>query len=419
MYFNYPSKRLNVIGITGTKGKSTTAYFLKNIIDRYALYNGEMETAILSSIDTFDGIERFESHITTPESYEINRHMLNAINSGIKNIVMEVSSQALKYNRVYTLGFDYSVFLNIGEDHISSVEHENFEDYFKSKLKIFSKSNKAFINMDSDNFNEIIKEAKKAKKIITFSSINCDADIFAYNIHKEGVNTVFNVRTKEFDIEFVLTMPGLFNVENALAAIGVANDMGIPLEIIKEGLMTAKASGRMEMFSSKDNKISVLIDYAHNKLSFEKLYESIKSEYPNHRIVTIFGCPGEKALTRRKDLGLLSGANSDKIILTSEDPGKESAFEISEDIAKYVTKHNKNCLFIEDRGEALKSAIEEASLLENNTIILFTGKGRETRQKIGEKYINCLSDVDYALMFLKEYNDNLEYVQSKKMCLKF
>ena len=167
MYFNYPMDKLNVIGITGTKGKSTTSYYIKSIIDTYRFYRQENETAILSSIDTYDGINRFESHITTPESYDLNNHLYNAVKSNIKDIVMEVSSQALKYNRVYTLNYNYGVFLNIGEDHISPIEHTSFEDYFESKLKIFPKIKTALVNMDSDYYNRIIEEAQKSKKVIS------------------------------------------------------------------------------------------------------------------------------------------------------------------------------------------------------------------------------------------------------------
>lgn len=324
---------------------------------------------------------------------------------------MEVSSQALKYDRVYTLGYDYGVFLNIGEDHISPIEHTSFEDYFESKLKIFDRVNTALINMDSNYFDKIKNESNKSKRVITFSKINPNADIYAYNIHKEGVETIFNVRTKDFDMEFMLSMPGLFNVDNALAAIGITYDMGIALEIIKTGLYNAKASGRMELFTSNDGKISVLVDYAHNKLSFEKLYESVKNEYPGYRIVTIFGCPGGKALLRREHLGVLAGINSDEVILTAEDPGNESVHSISEDIAQYVRMYNNNCFLIDDRKEAIRTAILEASEYKENTIILFTGKGRETRQKIGTQYIECISDVDYSNMFLQEYNESLKHIK--------
>lgn len=382
-YFDYPGKKLNIIGIGGTKGKSTTAYYIKYILDEYAKNNNKKDIAIISSIDTYDGILNFESHITTPESLDLQNHFNNALLSDISDVVMEVSSQALKCNRVNDVCFNYGVFLNISEDHISPIEHNDFEDYFNSKLKIFANTNKAIINLNSDFSDKILSRAKKdSKEVITFSTKDQNADVYGYDIKKEGFDTKFKVKTKVFEKEFILTMPGLFNVENALAAISVATQMNIPYEDMYTGLKKAKSSGRMEVYYSNDKKIITIVDYAHNKLSFEKLYESTKSEYPNRKIITVFGCPGKKSLLRRKDLGQLAGKNSDKVYLTAEDPGMETVYDISKDIAQYVEEYHKNYEIIEDRGEAIKAAIKTAVNNKGETIILITGKGNETRQKI-------------------------------------
>lgn len=387
-YFDYPAKELNIIGVGGTKGKSTTSYYIKYILDEYASKNNLKDTAIISSIDTYDGVLNFESHITTPESLDLQNNFRNAVNSGIKNLVMEVSSQALKYDRVGTLEFDYGIFLNVSEDHISPIEHIDFEDYFNSKMKMFAKSKKAFVNLDSDFSDKILEKAKSdSKEVFTFSKNNSNADVYAYDIHKNGFDTVFKINLNDNNIkynekEFVLTMPGLFNVENAVAAISVAIKMNIPYIHIYEGLKKAKSSGRMEIYHSKDKKIIAIVDYAHNKLSFEKLYESTKSEYPDRKIITVFGCPGKKSFLRRKDLGLLAGENSDKIYITAEDPGMEPVLDISKEIAKYVEEYTKNYEIIEDRGEAIKEAVKTAKEDIQKTIILITGKGNETRQKI-------------------------------------
>ncbi len=409
LYYNEPAEDMNVIGITGTKGKSTTAYYIKYILDEYSRATLKNDIAIISSIDTYDGVEKFESHITTPESLDIYKHLHNAKESNIDSLVMEVSSQSLKIGRVHSLKFDIGLFLNISEDHISQIEHSDFEDYFSSKLKIFANTDVACINMDSDMFDRIRDTANNdSKKVITFSCKNIEADIFAYNIRKDGFNTVFNVRTPSYDREFVLTMPGLFNVENALAAISVAYVMEIPDKYIYVGLEKARSSGRMEVYHSKDEKIITLVDYAHNKLSFEKLYESTKSEYPDRKIVTVFGCPGKKSYLRRRYLGLLAGENSDMIYLTAEDPGYEPVEDISKEIAKYVEEYTKNYEMIEDRGEAIKAAVEYAKKQEGKTIILITGKGNETRQKIGSEYVPCKTDVEYSLEYLREYDKMME-----------
>ena len=405
LYYNFESDKLNVIGITGTKGKSTTAYYIKYILDEYAKEMGNKDTAIISSIDTYDGVEKFESHLTTPESLDMYKHFSNSINSGIENLVMEVSSQALKIGRVHSLDFDIGVFLNISEDHISPIEHPDFDDYFNSKLKIFKKCKTACVNLDCDFSDKILDRAKAdSKEVITFSTKEEKADIYAYDIKKQGFDTVFKVKCDKFDEEFILTMPGLFNVENALAAIAVAYKMGISKKYIYLGLKEARSSGRMEVYHSEDERILCIVDYAHNKLSFEKLFESTKSEYSDRKIITIFGCPGKKAYLRRRDLGRVAGKNSDKIYLVAEDPGYEPVINISTEIAKYVEEYMTNYEMIEDRGQAIKEAINFADKNYDKVVLLITGKGNETRQKYGSEYVPCKSDVEYVKEYINEYN---------------
>lgn len=400
IYFNRPDRKINFIGITGTKGKSTTAYYIKYIIDEYLKAEKQGETGIISSIETFDGLTRKESHITTPESLDLQNYLNNAVEAGLEYLVAEVSSQALKYGRVYGLNIGVGVFLNISEDHISPIEHKDFEDYFSSKLKLFGLSKVACVNLESDHIDRIMEAAKKAGEIITFG-FSEKADVYGYNIRKDGFDTLFTVRTKDFDRDFKLTMPGLFNIENALAAIAVATVYKIPREYIFSGLEKAKASGRMEIYNSDDLKKLVIVDYAHNKLSFEKLYETAKNEYPDRSIITVFGCPGKKAFTRRRDLGLLAGINSKLIFLTAEDPGVEDVGVICEDIAQYVKINNKNCEIVLDREEAIKKAINSEV---GKSVILLTGKGNETTQKIGKEYIPYPTDVECAIKYLNEYN---------------
>lgn len=400
-YYGEAWRNLKTIGITGTKGKSTTAYFVKYILDEHLKTMGKGESAIISSIDTYDGVERFESHLTTPEPLELHKHFKNACDSNIEYLTMEVSSQALKYERVGGVTFDIGCFLNIGDDHISDIEHKDADDYFYSKMKIFEHCKTACINLDSARISEVLECAKKAEKVITFSRNEKHADIYAYNIKKIGNDTVFTVRTPKFESDFTLTIPGLFNVENALCAIAVCYSLGISQNSMYVGLMKARSSGRMEIYTNSDNKIVVIVDYAHNRMSFENLFDSVKKEFPNRRIVSIFGCPGYKALMRRKDLGEVAGANCDKVFITEEDCGEEPLLDICNEIAQHVK--SKNCPYeiIENRGDAIRSAIFEC---DSETVILLTGKGNETRQKRGTQYVPCPSDVEYTLKYLKEYD---------------
>lgn len=401
-YTNYPQEKINMIGITGTKGKSTTSYYIKYILDDYMKDLNKEEIAIISSIDTYDGKSREEAVLTTPESVELFKHIRNAVDSNIENLVMEVCSQALKIDRVYGILYKIGVFLNISEDHISNIEHKDYEEYITSKLKLFDQTETAVINLNTDDLKRVLKAAQKCKKIVTFGNTE-NADVYGYNIRKEGMNTVFNVRTKNFDEEIILTMPGLFNVENALAAIAVVSELGVPYKNIYNGLKRARASGRMEVYSNKNREVIVIVDYAHNKLSFQKLYESTIKEYPKREIVTVFGCPGNHAQNRRKDLGELSGKYSNMNYLTMEDPRNEDVEKICKEISVYVEKENGKYKIVPDRGQAIKEAIFDAK---PNTVILITGKGNETVQYVKGEFVECLTDVEYAKKYLKELDEN-------------
>lgn len=401
LYTNHPEKEINMIGITGTKGKSTTTYYIKYILDDYMEDVKKPDTAIVSSIDTYDGKTKAESVLTTPESLELYKHIRNAVDCNMENLVMEVCSQALKIDRVYGILYKLGVFLNISEDHISNIEHKDYEEYITSKLKLFEQTEIAIVNLNTQDLNRVMEAAQKCKKIITFGNTE-NADIYGYNIRKEGMNTVFNVRTKDFNEEILLTMPGLFNVENALAAIAVASELGVPYKNIYNGLKKAKASGRMEVYSDKKQEVVVIVDYAHNKLSFQKLYESTIKEYPKREIVTVFGCPGNHAQNRRKDLGELSGKYSNMNYLTMEDPRNEDVEDICKEISVYIEKENGKYKIVPDRGQAIKQAIMEAK---PNSVILITGKGNETVQYIKGKYVPCETDVEYAKKYLKELDN--------------
>ena len=415
LYYNKPSKNLDVIGITGTKGKSSTTYYMKYILDEYLKEQNKGESGVISSIDTYDGVDRFESHLTTPEPLELHRHFANAVSVGMPYITMEVSSQALKYHRTLDTRFAVACFLNIGTDHISPVEHPDFEDYFASKLKIFDQADISCINLDCDHADRVLQTARKSgSRVITFSCKNPEADIYADQIAKQGNDITFRVKSRRFLRQFRLTMPGLFNVENALAAIAVCQGLNIPERCIYVGLMKARVPGRMEVYNNADNNVIAIVDYAHNRMSFETLFQSVQTEYPGRRIITVFGCPGKKAFDRRRDLGEVSGQFSDLVILTEEDSGEEDTMDICKEISQYVEAQGCQFSIEPNRGEAIRQAIlgcREAS------VILITGKGAETRQKRGLEYVDCPSDVEYVHTFLHEYDvihslDGMEKVRN-------
>ncbi len=401
MFYGTIWKKLTTIGITGTKGKSTVTYFMKSILDEYMKDMKRPETAVLSGIDNYDGVIREESHLTTPETFELYKHFENAVKSGIEYLTMEVSSQALKYHR--TLGILYTVgcFLNIGLDHISDAEHQDFTDYFHSKLKLFNQCEIACINLDSDHAEEMVDSALSSKSVerrITFSTTKEAADIYGYDMVSQGGKLKFKAKCDSFDEMFEIGMPGLFNVSNALAAIAICYGLNIPLPYIKKGLSKARVSGRMEVYTDRAAKKMVIVDYAHNKMSFESLFKAMKAEFPGKKLAIVFGCPGGKALGRRQELGLLAGEHCDYVYITEEDPGEEVLSDICIEVAGYVRKFPScHCEIVYDRDEAIRRAIQEHG---EEAVILVTGKGRETRQKRGIQYIPVESDVEIVKKYL-------------------
>ena len=413
-YYDHPSGKLHVVGITGTKGKSSTSYYLKYIFDEYEAGKKGPESGVIGSIDTYDGVERFESHLTTPEPLDLERHLANAASEGLDYLTMEVSSQALKYDRMVGVELSAAVFLNIGYDHISPIEHPDFEDYFASKLRIFEHSSLAVVNLDSDEAGRVLRAAAGSPRLITFSEQDPAAAVYGSNVRKSGHDILFRVKTPRFSREFRLTMPGLFNVQNALAAIAVCEGLGIPERCIYVGLMKARVPGRMEVYQNANESITAIVDYAHNRMSFETLFRSVQTEYPGRRVVTVFGCPGKKALDRRRDLGEISGRCSDLVVLTEEDSGEEDTLSICREIASYVEAQGCDYSIEPNRGEAIRQAVLGCR---EPSVLLITGKGAETRQKRGTEYIDTPSDVDYVQSFLQEYDvrhglDGMEKVRS-------
>ncbi len=397
LFYGDPATALTTIGVTGTKGKSTTVYYLKAILDK-ALGK---ECAVLSSIDNYDGVIREESHLTTPEPIMLHRHFRNALDAQISHLVMEVSSQALKYGRVAGVTFSVGAFHNIGLDHISPIEHPDYEDYFAAKRAILDHCHIACINLDIPEAKALLSVAKEKKLTVITYGESEGADVRATDVVQVPGGYRFTVTTPKEARELLLGMPGRFNVSNALCAIASLSAVGIGLDACAEGLKDAAVPGRMEVFSSKDGRVVVLVDYAHNEMSFGALFDSVDAEYPGMKKLAVFGCPGKKAFLRREDLGRIAGERGDYVIVTEEDSGEEPFDLIAADITRHVGKTGCGYSVSEDRGQAIREAILEHG---TDKVILLTGKGRETRMKRGLNYIDTPSDVDYTLEYLAAYD---------------
>ncbi|MBR2790536.1 MAG: UDP-N-acetylmuramyl peptide synthase, partial [Eggerthellaceae bacterium] len=282
--FDHVPNRLAIAGVTGTKGKSTTTYYLRAILDDYLESIGKPACAYLSSIDNYDGISTEEAHLTTPEVLELYRHLQNAVDSGITHVAMEVSSQSLMTGRVNGITFDVGAWLNIDIDHISPIEHASFEDYFAAKLLLFDRCKVGCVNTDAAHADEVLAYARQRCPVITFGHHESD-DISCRRVERRSDGIAFQVVSETYNGEFLITMPGLFNVENALCAMAMARVLGIPEDSVRRGLAKGRAAGRMQVYASRDGQVSVIVDYAHNRLSFSALLSSTEAEYPGHKII--------------------------------------------------------------------------------------------------------------------------------------
>ena len=281
-FYQKAYRNFRVVGLTGTKGKTTTTYFMKNILDAFCRRNPQLcaaqKSAVLSTVEVDTGIEHHEAHLTTPESPDLQRYFAQTRDSGLPFLTMEVSSQAYKLSRVYGMDFDIGMFLNIGEDHIGPLEHTDFEDYFSCKLQLMEHCRTAIVNREMDHAQRVLEHARAhAQRVLTFGKLETadldDDDCWILrDIQKEEQGFTFTTSHGLAQDSWRIRMAGRFNVENALAAILAAKALGVDDQSIREGLLQNEVQGRMNLFE-KDG-VTVLVDYAHNFLSFQKLYES-------------------------------------------------------------------------------------------------------------------------------------------------
>lgn len=376
-YFGYPADKLKVIGITGTKGKTTTTYMVKSILEGVG-----HKVGLIGTIEVLIGDESIPANNTTPESYTIQKYFAKMVEAGCDSAVMEVSSQGLMLHRTAGIPFEIGIFTNLGEDHIGPNEHKDFEDYKRCKGLLFKQCKLGIANVDDKWFEDVFKEA--ACKVETFG-LSQKAGLRAVDIEHISKPGYLGVKyhvsgLMDFDVE--IDIPGEFSVYNSLTAIAVCRHFDVPVENIKAALKVAKVKGRIEMVKVSD-EFTLMIDYAHNAMALESLLNTLRDYNPG-RIVSVFGCGGNRSKTRRYEMGEVSGRLADFTIITSDNPRYEEPQEIINDIITGMKKTDGKYIDICDRGEAIKYAIKHG---QPGDVIVVAGKGHETYQEIkGVKY---------------------------------
>lgn len=378
VFFGNPGKEAVIIGITGTKGKTSTAFMIKDMLDKSGNKCG-----IIGTIGAFWDNTKIKTGLTTPESYVIHSLFRKMVDDGCKYIVMEVSSQALKLDRTAGIEFDYGIFTNFSPDHISDGEHASLEEYRECKELLFKQSKVGIFNIDDEVSDKFIRHAT-CKKIYTYS-MKEEADFQAVNVKQwsDGGKLGIEYDVKGlFDGSIKLCIPGKFNVYNSIAALAVAYLAGVDMKIVSKELSNVRVLGRVELVHVSD-EFSVIVDYAHNEVSTRSVMETLR-EYKPNRIICIYGGGGNRARIRRYDMGEVTGEMADLSILTCDNPRDEEISDINNDIKAGLAKHNGQYVEIEDRTDAIEYAIRNAV---KGDIILLLGKGHEDYQEIkGVKY---------------------------------
>ena len=375
-FFDNPSKKMKIIGITGTKGKTTTSFMIKSILEKQG-----KKVGLIGTIAIYVGDKLIKnSDRTTPESNKLQQILAMMYKVGIEVVVMEVSSQSLKLNRVAGIDFYAGIFTNFSEDHISKTEHENVQDYFESKIKLFETCKYAFVNADSI-YTEKILENIKSQEVYTYGIDNY-CNLLAKDITVTNVSADFKVKIKDRNDRVKVSIPGRFSVYNALAAISVARLFGTTPEQIKEALETIKVAGRSELVDNK-KELKIMIDYAHTPDSLKSILETVKT-YTIGRVICVFGCGGDRDSIKRPQMGEISGRLADYTIITSDNPRTEDPEKIIKEIEKGIKKTKGQYECITDRREAIKKAIIMAN---KKDIIVLAGKGHETYQEINKEKI--------------------------------
>lgn len=368
--FGRGADKLKIIGITGTNGKTTTAFVIKDILKELGVQSG-----LIGTVKNMVGDKDFHTELTTPDPYDMHALFKMMVDDGIEYCVMETSSQAFHQMRLAGIHFVVGAFTNLTQDHLDY--HGTLDEYKKCKKNLFINCDKAIFNND-DEASAFMREGIEAPA--TDYSINEGSAYKAENVQ------LFSDRV-EYDLNghrVVFHIPGGFSVYNSLTAISVVNNLGFDLEtVIKAAFYAKSVSGRVEVLKTNTD-FSVIIDYAHSPDGLEKAINAVRG-FTKGRVITLFGCGGDRDKTKRPKMGRIAAELSDIVVVTSDNPRTEDPEEIIKDILEGIDTENKEIITIVDRSEAIKKAI---SIAQQDDAILLAGKGHETYQVIGKERVH-------------------------------
>ena len=371
-FYGKPSEKLKVIGLTGTKGKTTTTYMIREMLERSGI-----KTGLIGTIEIMDGKQRIPANNTTPESMLLHKYLRDMVNNGCQAVVMEVSSQGLMLDRVAGVSFDYGIFTNLSKDHIGPNEHASFEEYRDWKVKLFTLCKTGIFNVDDANAGYMMEHATCEK--VTYGE-QADADYRAQDVElyrEKGVLGIQYTLCGKLEAKIVVDLPGEFSVHNSLAAIAVADLLQVSVADIQNILKEVKVRGRVEMIPISD-AFTLMIDYAHNAMALESLLTALRAYNPK-RLIPLFGCGGNRSRDRRFEMGEVSGTMADFTIITSDNPRDEEPLAIMDDIETGMKKTTGAYVKIADRKEAIRYAILHAK---EGDVVVLAGKGHEDYQEI-------------------------------------
>ncbi|BDR56021.1 UDP-N-acetylmuramyl-tripeptide synthetase [Xylocopilactobacillus apis] len=413
-FYDYPQDDLNVLAITGTKGKTTTAYFAQSILDKQIPHR----VALFSTIERIMGSnpgDTIPSNLSTPESVDLFSEMSQAGINDMMDLVMEVSSQAYLRNRVFGLTYDVGVFLNISPDHVGENEHPSYANYLHNKIQLIMNSRKVVLNADTQDWDMVSKAAEVSTdddSIFVYAGKDylekhpeIDFD-FYYEINEDlinGVKFVLHANSQKgkllnIDGDYEISMPGIFNVINAVGAIISSTLLGANRHEAFLGIKDVRVPGRLEVLDLKEHG-TVVVDFAHNKLSLTATLNFIKSKFPNAKISVVTGSAGDKGINRRSDMGEVLNDLADRVYLTTDDPDFEEASDIAEEMRSYITNDQVEVSYVEDREEAIKKAV-----LNNGPedVVLLAGKGADKYMIVRGQKLPYAGDKEIALATIKD-----------------